>query len=428
MSPSVLGLLAAVVVATSTVLPTRSAAAENQWPELLAPTRGAAGGGSADAAVVVAVEDYPFLPKVRGAVLNGEAWVRFFLESRHVPRDRVLVLKNGEAVREAIVETVRKAAVAVGDEGTLWVLFIGHGAPSESPTTPEVYIAGVEAQKQPELFFSRSVSRTQLVEAMSAAAAHAKKVLILDACFTGETAAGDRVVEGQFVPATLSPVQGVTIVSASAADQVAGPLPRSRGQRPGFSYLLLGALRGWADGKVGHPDGRVDLKEAVRYVSDAFLVLNSRQAPSLSGPGDLEVAAHEKGPELQLISEPPEPSSDSTPVVVAAVAAPPADPGGDDAPRPLAPPAPVRFDADAAAQIVRRQRRSVERCLVAGNVDVDALTVEVAIDGKGRVGEVALRGVARGTKAFECVAGRLRATTFQRSSGGPHRVVVRLEF
>ena len=81
----------------------------------------------ADVALIVAVEDYAFLPDVPGARTNALAW-EAYLRARGVGTVKLLV------DREVSREEVLRAAAAVGAErgstGRAWLVFIGHGATS----------------------------------------------------------------------------------------------------------------------------------------------------------------------------------------------------------------------------------------------------------------------------------------------------------
>ncbi len=70
--------------------------------------------------------------------------------------------------------------------------------------------------------------------------------------------------------------------------------------RPAFSYLVLGALRGWGD---ADRDGQVSAEEAVRYAGTAMRVLvkSRTQTPQVHGEGaaaPLVKSAGEAGPDL----------------------------------------------------------------------------------------------------------------------------------
>ena len=54
------------------------------WPDLSQPTQGV-GGGSRDAAVIVAVEKYAHVAVIPGAHQNGTDWYRFLVQTRGIP-------------------------------------------------------------------------------------------------------------------------------------------------------------------------------------------------------------------------------------------------------------------------------------------------------------------------------------------------------
>jgi hypothetical protein len=94
----------------------------------------------------------------------------------------------------------------------------------------------------------------------------------------------------------------MVVFSAARADQVAGALPRA--QRPAFSYLMLGALRGWADapGHDGKRDGAVTAAEAERYVARQLRGFPGRtQVPDRVGDANfrLVAGARESAPDLR---------------------------------------------------------------------------------------------------------------------------------
>ena len=113
---------ARIALAAMMMLSTPAQAAE--WPDISTPLA-AEGGGSKDAALVVAIGDYVFLPDIHGARDNALDWYNWLKKTRGVPS--VKVLSDHDATREAILKEAAVAAGRVEAGGTLWVLFIGHG-------------------------------------------------------------------------------------------------------------------------------------------------------------------------------------------------------------------------------------------------------------------------------------------------------------
>ncbi|MCK6573455.1 SUMF1/EgtB/PvdO family nonheme iron enzyme [Myxococcota bacterium] len=306
-------LVAAVTLsALTTLAPGLSdAATPARWPTLAEPPAGAAGGGKADAAVIVGVEDYAFLPDVPGAVANANAWETWLERTRKVPGERIRVLRNEQGTNSKIKAALEGAAKDVQRGGTLWVVFIGHGAPMAQ--TNDGVLVGVDAQQDPLGFYSRGLRRGEVLEVAGRAAARgANPVVVLDACFSGRSAGGASLLPGSQValPASFATAGSVTVLSAGAAHEIAGPLPGPVDvQRPAFSYLMLGALLGWADGALDErADGEVTVPEALTYVRRALRKLDATReqtpecAPAERCGASLGKSAGERGPDLGALA------------------------------------------------------------------------------------------------------------------------------
>jgi hypothetical protein len=249
-----------------------SAQAAEGWPALETTTAKRVGGGEQDAAVIVAIEDYAILPDVQGAVANGVAWEQYLSDTRGVPSVRLL--RNSEGTRESIETALDAAARDVGPGGTLWFVFIGYGAASQDRT--DGVLAGWDAQQELNTLYPNSVARADVARRL--AGKGKQRVMVLDTCFSGRTASGASIFGDQqpIVPVQMSPVPQAVVLSAAASDEMAGGLPESARPRPAFSYLVLGAMRGWGDGADGSsPDGVVDVDEAVAYARKALRRLDA---------------------------------------------------------------------------------------------------------------------------------------------------------
>jgi hypothetical protein len=153
-------------------------------------------------------------------------------------------------------------------------------------------LVGVDAQQNARSLYARSVKRSEILSTLGAGGAPV--VMVLDARFSGKFALAKRSNEGKpaldvkplvedlqpvlpVLDQTLPPT--VTILGAAKADQFAGPLLGAK--RPAFSYLMLGAMRGWAD---VDRDGKVTAREAVNYAEVALSKEVGRgQTPTLEG-------------------------------------------------------------------------------------------------------------------------------------------------
>jgi len=128
----------------------------------------------------------------------------------------------------------------------------------------------------------------------------AARVVVLDVCFSGLGTDGEQLLAGtQFsVPGSFAEVRDVTVLTAGRPSDLAGALPGAA--RPAFSYLVLGALRGWGD---TDGDDRVNASEAVDYARGVLRTLDPgrSQTPQVSGE-DLgltpRLSRKETGPDL----------------------------------------------------------------------------------------------------------------------------------
>lgn len=255
---------------------------------------------SKDVAVIVTIEDYAFLPPVRGAVANGNDWEAFF--RRDLGVGTVHVVANKAATDDEMRRFAALAAKDVGKGGTLWFVFIGHGAPDAQRA--DGILVGMDAQQTTTSLVSRGVAQQEILEILGKGKQN-QTVLIVDACFSGRDTSGNALVEAQPVMAVnFQPKieeNTTVILSAAHAREFAGPLPGD--SRPAFSYLLLGALRGWAE----NGKGQVSANDALWFTQKVLRGLPGRfdQTPSLHGNGNLVLVrgVGEKDPGVRSLIE-----------------------------------------------------------------------------------------------------------------------------
>ncbi len=283
-------------------LPTM-ALADSPWPSLAEPPP-RVGGGERDAALVIGIADYPMLKQpIPGADQNARDAYLWLTETRGVKTENVTLLVNAQAVREEILAAARRMATKVQPGGAMWVVFVGHGAPAADGR--DGVLVGADAQQTPRMLYARSITQTELRQALSGGRA-ATRVLVLDSCFSGKVSDLASVAPGLQPTlvadrATMAP-QGFTVSTAGTSQQFAGPLPGLA--RPAFSYLFLGALRGWGD---DDGNGRVTAGEAAAYAKRALASLGGvtgrSQTPEILGDASVPLArgAHEPGPKLSRL-------------------------------------------------------------------------------------------------------------------------------
>ena len=254
------------------------------WPEL-STLSAPAGGGTNDSALIVDIQDYDQVADVVGAKRNADDWYRWMVKTRKIPLASVGRLSDAGATKEAILHEAERIAGRAKDGGTVWVVFIGHGFPGEGG---EPLLVGSDARPNRDSILNRSVGRTELLDLLQTGR-QADTVMVLDACFSGQTATGQELVEGfqSLAPvADLESSSPATVLTAASQGQVAGRLPGEA--RPAFSYLVLGGLYGWADDTEygGNGDGVVTATEAVDYATGALMATskdNRAQQPRVEG-------------------------------------------------------------------------------------------------------------------------------------------------
>ncbi|MBT3223720.1 MAG: hypothetical protein HN348_32020, partial [Proteobacteria bacterium] len=233
-----------------------------------------------DVAVVVGIEDYPFLPDVPYAKRDAEAFYRYLIYTRGIPPDRVKLLINAPTADE-VRKAVQVAASRVVENGTVWVYFAGHGA--ASVTSRKRMLLGVDTKADADSMESRSIHLDQ-VQATVTASKAGKAILVVDACYAGVGRDGQELMGGKrfAVPAYAAADNAqITVWSASSANELSGPFEPARHGL--FTYFAVGALRGWADGEFDdRRDGQVTLAEAQTYVAKAIrTVSEGGQQPTM---------------------------------------------------------------------------------------------------------------------------------------------------
>ena len=92
---------------------TRNIAVESfHWPDLSRPAA-RVGGGEGDAAVIVGLETYAYVPEIPLAAENASAWYRYLIRTRGVPLDRVALLIDDDATLEEMESAARTAGERV---------------------------------------------------------------------------------------------------------------------------------------------------------------------------------------------------------------------------------------------------------------------------------------------------------------------------
>ena len=223
-------------------------------------------------AVVIGINSYPRLPKLKYAFNDALAFKQLLVEKNRVPAENITLLVNEQAtlrnVRRALGTNLKNA---VGIEDMAIIFFAGHGAIERDALSSdgdglEKYILTYDSD--PSDLFSTALPMRDIALIFDRIRSE-RLIFIVDACYSG--ASGGRTVGAGGLRATLSDSflerlaagRGKVIITASAANEVS--VEKDELQHGVFTYYLLEGLRGGAD---LDRDGMVTVDEAYRYVSE----------------------------------------------------------------------------------------------------------------------------------------------------------------
>jgi len=212
-----------------------------------------------DAALVIGIADYFVLPDAPGADRDAQVVRDTLVRTRGVDAERVQLLDAG-ANRERILEAAAATGRATGSGGTAWLYFAGHGALSEDGT---LHLLGADAQPDDAAWLARGVTLDELARSLRSSGG--QPVLWLDVG-SGPSGRSDATLFGGQPTGTAdlaAPKGSIVWSSAPGSD------PSVLEGHGAFTYLSVGALRGWADGHGEAPDdGTVTPGEAQGWVAE----------------------------------------------------------------------------------------------------------------------------------------------------------------
>jgi len=252
---------------------------EGVWPDL--PTLPSTGVGARDAALVVGVGRYAHYPDLRGAELSAQQWVGWLQDTHGVPAERLILLLDEQATCARIREAAFEVARSVPEGGTVWIVFIGRGALRLD--AGGALLLGTNADPGASEARGLGLGLGGLMEALREGAQR-RALLVLDTAFVpGESfQAGDGAPPSVLQPTSAFEARGdATALLASNTARSLPSLPELH--QPPFGYLVLGALRGWAD--VDRND-HVTVPEVQDYVRSVLAVMEPAAAalPAVWGP------------------------------------------------------------------------------------------------------------------------------------------------
>ncbi|NQD38096.1 polysaccharide deacetylase family protein [Permianibacter sp. IMCC34836] len=229
-------------------------------------------------AIVIGIDNYDKWPKLQYAARDAEAVRTTLIEQHGFTSERVLVLQNEAATRNAILSLFheRLAHDGVKSNDRLFVFFAGHGATRKLSSGRELgYIVPVDSD--PATFASDAIAMSDIQNiAESLTAKHV--LFVMDACYSGlglTRGAGS----GSYLKENSRRL-GRQMLTAGGADQLVadgGPNGHSV-----FTWALLQALTGKGD---LNGDSLITATELAAYLAPAVSSI-SQQTPAFGSlPG-----------------------------------------------------------------------------------------------------------------------------------------------
>jgi hypothetical protein len=221
-------------------------------------------------AVVVGINDYPRLPKLKYAVNDAEAFYRLLVEENRVPPENVTLLTNEKAslvnLRSTLGTRIKNAA---RENDMVIIFFAGHGATERDAASPdgdglEKYLLPFDTD--PADLYTTAMPMVEVGRILNRIRSD-RLVFIADACYSGGS--GGRTISVTGIRANIADGflervaggRGKVIITASSANEVS--VEKDELQHGVFTYYLLEGLRGRAD---LDRDAMITVDEAYRYV------------------------------------------------------------------------------------------------------------------------------------------------------------------
>jgi hypothetical protein len=233
-------------------------------------------------AVIIGIAKYESLPIAEFANDDARAFYDYAIRGLGVKPENIKLLVD-EGAREAeILKTFRTWLPSrVKSSTEVFVFYSGHGLPT--PDGSGLYLLPLHADR--DVIDDTAIPFAKINDAISMAKPKSVTV-ILDACYSGQTKAGQTLVASAR-PLTLKAKNSFfppnfTVISASQSDQISSSSPDL--QHGIFSYYLMKGMEGDAD---MNKDGKITLGEMREYlvenVGRQAAMMSRKQEPQLIG-------------------------------------------------------------------------------------------------------------------------------------------------
>lgn len=239
-------------------------------------------------AVVIGVNSYPNVRRLKYAVNDAMAFSNHLVEYNQIPRENVILLLEEEAnlmrLRSALGVHLKNKA---SKDDMVIIYFAGHGATERDATSPdgdglEKYLLPYDAD--PKELYATAMPMEEISRVFSRIRSE-RLVFIVDTCYSG--ASGGRTISVSDIRAGISDGfldritggKGKIILTASGANEVSAE--NDELQHGIFTYFLIKGLQGLAD---TDSDGLITVDEVYTYVSKQVpQATNQEQHPVKKG-------------------------------------------------------------------------------------------------------------------------------------------------
>lgn len=247
-------------------------------PELIkrAPARDAV-------AIIIGIQDYKRVPRADHASDDAREFYKYAVRALGVNPENIKMLLDEDADEVNLVKAFENWLPVQVNRGKtdVYVFFSGHGLPA--PDGKSLYFLPHGVDK--ELLSRTAVAQNEVVAALSSAKPRSVTMFI-DACYSGQTRAGDALVANAKPLVLKSDASNYpsnfTVITASANDQISSSSPELK--HGIFSFYLMKGMEGEAD---ANQDGKITVGEMQDYLSDKVarqaMTLNRIQQPQLIG-------------------------------------------------------------------------------------------------------------------------------------------------
>jgi hypothetical protein len=234
-------------------------------------------------AIIIGIQDYKRVPRADFANNDAKEFYEYAVRALGVKPEKIKMLLDDEADEINVVKAFENwLPIQVNrDKTDVYVFFSGHGLPAADGKSLYFLPHGVDK----ELLSRTAVAQNEVIAALSVAKPRSVTMFI-DACYSGQTRAGD-VLVANAKPVALKSDAGVypanfTVITASANDQISSSSPELK--HGIFSFYLMKGMEGEAD---ANQDGKITVGEMQDYLSDKVarqaMTLNRKQSPQLVG-------------------------------------------------------------------------------------------------------------------------------------------------